>query len=116
MAPELPKFQKDYSLSVDVYSYEIVPEWEPYVKNGEQLTFQMILKNVVIDNQAIEYPDDVSIQLRCLINSCMSPNPYDRPPFDFIYSQLSSPELDFLDVQDSEKDEILNYIASTRKN
>lgn len=115
MAPELLQIKKDYSPSVDVYAfgimtYEIVAGREPFVKDGEQLTFQLILKKVVVNNESPEYPDDVSLRMKCLINSCLISNPSDRPEFEPIYSQLSSPELDFLDVQDSEKDEILNYI------
>lgn len=115
MAPELLQNKKDYSPSVDVYAfgimaYEIVAGREPYVKDGEQLTFQLILKKVVVNNESPENPDDVSLRMKCLINICLSSNPSDRPEFESIYSQLSSPELDFLDVQNSEKNEIFNYI------
>lgn len=115
MAPELLQYQKNYSPSVDVYAfgvmaYEIVTGHDPYSKNGEELTFHSILKKVIFNKEVPEFPEDVTIQMRCLINSCMSPDSEDRPSFEFIYNQLTSPELDFLDVQESDKNEILNYI------
>ena len=114
MAPELLQSKNDYSPSVDVYAfgvmaYEIVTGHDPYVKNGEKLTIKIILDKVVNKGELPEFSDDVNIQMRCLINSCLSRNPYKRPTFENIFNQLSS-ELNFIEVQDSEKEEILNYI------
>lgn len=77
MAPELLQNKKDYSPNVDVYAfgimaYEIVAGREPYVKDGEQLTFQLILKKVVVNNESPENPDDVSLRMKCLIKSIRS--------------------------------------------
>ena len=121
MAPELLQFNKNYSPSVDVYAfgvmaYEIVTGHEPYVKKGEQLTMQLILSKVMNNNDPPDYPDDAPVKARCLINSCLSKDPLERPTFDYIYNQLASPELNFLDVSDSEKDEIRDYIDLLQQN
>lgn len=74
MAPELLQIKKDYSPSADVYAFgimtcEIVAGREPYVKDGEQLTFQLILKKVVVNNESPEYPDDVSLRMKSIRSS-----------------------------------------------
>ena len=50
MEPELLKYQKDYSVSVDIYAfgvmaYEIVTGHELYAKKDEQLTLKLNYQN-----------------------------------------------------------------------
>ncbi|KAK8843193.1 hypothetical protein M9Y10_025039 [Tritrichomonas musculus] len=113
-APELLQYQKNYSPKVDVYAfgvmaYEIVTGRDPFVKEGEELNYHIIMTRVAKNFQFPDYPDYVTYQMKCLINSCLSPDPSDRPTFETIYNRLSS-ELNFLNIHDSEKNDILNYI------
>lgn len=115
MAPEMFLNEGDYGPEVDVYSfsiilYELLTNEVPWLN----LSRDMIVKKVFVEQRRPEIPRNTPSGLKSLIKMCWAQDPKSRPSFREIYEMFANGDVAFPDTDDRSVQKLSKYLQKVK--